>query len=60
MEGFYKVEKTRGSRGYSKERDEIYGLKPLNRMRNIYIYIYILFLNCYVLSHNQGSIFSHK
>ena len=41
MEWFYKVEKTKGSRVYGKERDEIYGLKPLYRMRNIYIYIYI-------------------
>ena len=42
MEWFYKVEKTKGSRVYSKEKDEIYGLKPPYRMRNIYIYIYII------------------
>ena len=42
MEWFYKVKKTKGSRVYSKEKDEIYGLKPPYRMRNIYIYIYII------------------
>ena len=49
MEWFYKVEKTKGSRVYSKERDEIYGLMPLNRMRSKFFFL--KFLNCYVLSH---------
>ena len=38
MEWFYKVEKTEGSRVYSKERDEIYGLMPLNRMRSKFLF----------------------